>query len=174
MKVPTFDDLLVDQLKDLFSAESQLVKALPRMVKAAENSDLKEAIQNHLEQTRKHLERLEIIGRQLDVKLSGKKCKAMEGLLEEAKEVLELEASPAIVDFSIITAAQRVEHYEISGYGTARALSEFLGHQKVVKLLTQTLEEECAADEALTGIATENILTEEAHMAEEDMLEPAY
>jgi ferritin-like metal-binding protein YciE len=174
MKVPTFDDLLVDQLKDLFSAESQLVKALPRMVKAAENSDLKEAIQDHLEQTRKHVERLESIGRQLDVKLTGKKCKAMEGLLEEAKEVLELEASPAIVDFSIITAAQRVEHYEISGYGTARALAEFLGYQKVVKLLTQTLEEESAADEALTEITTQYILTEDANMAEDDVLEAAY
>ncbi len=174
MKVSTFDDLLVDQLKDLYSAESQLVKALPRMVKAAENDELKEAIQDHLEETKKQVERLEAIGRQLDIKLTGKKCKAMEGLLEEAKEVLELESSPAIVDFSIIAAAQRVEHYEISGYGTARAMAEFLGYQKVVKLLTQTLEEEAAADETLTKISTEHILAEDAKMAEEEMMEPAY
>jgi ferritin-like metal-binding protein YciE len=170
MKVPTLESLLVDQLKDLHSAESQLIKALPRMAKAVNAPELQEAIQNHLDETKQQLERLNEIGQELETKLTGKKCKAMEGLLEEGKEVFDMDAPPEIIDVAIIASAQRIEHYEISGYGTARALAEHLGHQEVVSLLTETLEEEAAADEKLTAICIENVLgaIEEVESDEEE------
>ena len=158
MKVPTIESLLEDQLKDLYSAESQLMKALPRMAKAASSPELKDAIESHLDETRTQAERLEQIGELMEFRVSGKKCKAMEGLIEEGKEVLEMEAPPAIVDAAIIAAAQRVEHYEISGYGTARALAQHLGHDQVVELLSASLEEESDADSSLTSICEEHIL----------------
>jgi ferritin-like metal-binding protein YciE len=158
MKMPTLSKLLEDQLKDLFSAENQLVKALPKMAKKASDKGLKGAFTSHLEETKHHVERLEEIGQTLDIKLAGKKCKAMEGLVEEGSEVLEAEGPGPIIDSALIAAAQRVEHYEIAAYGTARAMAEHLGHADVVELLQETLEEESAADEKLTSISEDEIL----------------
>lgn len=158
MKMPKLDALLADQLKDIYSAENQLVKALPKMAKAASDEGLRSAIEDHLEETKGQVERLNKIGKTLGITLSGKKCAAMEGLVEEGKEALEAEGPPAILDFAIISAAQRVEHYEISAYGTARTLAEHLGHGEVASLLQASLDEEAAADEKLTGIATDSVL----------------
>lgn len=158
MKLSTLAKLFEDQLKDLYSAEAQLTKALPRMAKKAATPELKEAILAHLEETREQVERLKEIGEKLGLKLTGKKCKAMEGLIEEGAEVLEAEGPGAVIDAALIAAAQRVEHYEISAYGTARTLAEHLGHAEAVELLQLTLEEESAADEKLTSISTEDVL----------------
>jgi len=158
MKVPTLDKLLEDQLKDIHSAESQLLKALPKMAKAASTPALKAALTAHLEETRGQVERLTRVGEHLGIaKLTGKKCAAMEGLIEEGKEALEMEAPPAILDLAIIAAAQRVEHYEMAAYGTARAIAEHLGHGEVVKLLQETLDQESAADEKLTAVASDAV-----------------
>lgn len=172
MKVTSLDDLLHDQLKDLYSAENQLVKALPKMAKAASDETLQEAIESHLEETKGQVERLNRMAKSLGVSLSGKKCVAMEGLIEEGKEALDLDAPPAMLDLAIIAAAQKVEHYEISAYGTARALAEHLGHSDVAGLLQETLEEESAADEKLTGVAQEAVLPN-ADQGEQDDEEEA-
>ncbi len=153
MQITTPTELLHDQLKDLYSAESQLLKALPRMAKNATSETLSEALTQHLAETEAQVERLDRIGENLGLKLSGKKCKAMEGLIEEGKEVLEAEGEEHLLDLAIIAAGQRVEHYEISSYGSARALAEQLGLGEVVDLLQETLDEESAADEKLTEIA---------------------
>ncbi|MFT3880730.1 MAG: ferritin-like domain-containing protein [Gemmatales bacterium] len=158
MVVPTVESLFEDEIKDLYSAESQLVKALPKMAKAASTPELRKAIEGHLKETTGHVSRLEKIGQILKIKLSGKKCKAMEGLLKEGKEALEMDAPGPIIDLAIIAAAQRVEHYEISGYGTARAFAEHLGHDQIVRLLSQTLDEESHADEKLTSVCQEYVL----------------
>jgi ferritin-like metal-binding protein YciE len=158
MKLSTLAKLFEDQLKDLYSAETQLTKALPKMAKKSSTPELKEAILSHLEETRGHVERLKEIGEKLGLKLTGKKCKAMEGLIEEGAEVLEAEGPGAVIDAALIAAAQRVEHYEISAYGTARTLAEHLGHDEAVELLLQTLEEESAADEKLSSISMEDVL----------------
>jgi len=158
MKLPTLASLLTDQLKDLHSAEAQLVKALPKMAKKASSDGLKEAILSHLEETKGHVDRLDRIGELLSIKLAGKKCKAMEGLVEEGSEVLEAEGPGPIIDAALIAAAQRVEHYEISAYGTARAIARQLDHGDVVNLLQQTLDEESAADEKLSDISLTEIL----------------
>jgi ferritin-like metal-binding protein YciE len=120
MKLSAIGNLFEDQLKDLHSAESQLVKALPKLAKKASSPGLKEAITGHLEETKHHVERLDEIGQALGLKLSGKKCKAMEGLIEEGAEALEAEGPGPVIDAAVIAAAQRVEHYEISAYGSAR------------------------------------------------------
>ena len=143
-------ELLVDELKDLWSAENQLTKALPKMAKGATNEKLKAGFEEHLEQTENHVERLEKIGKALDLKLGGHKCAAMEGLIEEGAELLEEDADPSVLDAALIGAAQRVEHYEIAGYGTARTLAEVLGLDDAVELLQQTLDEERETDEKLT------------------------
>jgi ferritin-like metal-binding protein YciE len=158
MKMQTLSKLFEDQLKDLSSAESQLVKALPKMAKKASAAGLKDAFTSHLEETRQHVERLDQVGEQLGLKLNGKKCKAMEGLIEEGAEVLEADGPDAVIDAALIAAAQRVEHYEISAYGTARTLAEHLGHPDAAKLLQETLEEESAADEKLNSISLDEIL----------------
>lgn len=158
MKLPTIAKLLEDQLKDLYSAENQLVKALPKMAKNASSKSLKEAITSHLEETRHQVERLEQVGQALGIKLSGKKCKAMEGLIAEGAEILEADGPEPVIDAAIIAAAQRVEHYEISAYGTARTFAAQLGHQNAVELLQETLEEESAADEKLTSLSEDEIL----------------
>jgi ferritin-like metal-binding protein YciE len=158
MKMPTIAKLLEDQLKDIYSAECQLVKALPKMAKKASFKGLKEAITAHLEETKHQVERLDEIGQTLKIKLSGKKCKAMEGLIEEGAEVLEAEGPGPVIDSALIAAAQRVEHYEISAYGSARALARQLGHEDVVEILQETLDEESAADEKLTSLSEEEIL----------------
>ncbi len=146
-------DLFVQELRDLYSAESQLVKALPKMARAASAPELKAAFQEHLEQTRGQVERLERVFEELGVRAKGKKCKAMEGLIEEGKELLEEDAEPAVLDAGLICAAQKVEHYEIAGYGTVRTWARQLGFEKAADLLQETLDEESATDEKLTQIA---------------------
>lgn len=158
MKLESLDQLLEDELKDLYSAEAQLVKALPKMAKAASDATLREGFLAHLEETKGQVERLNTIGNKLGLKLTGKKCRAMEGLLEEGKEILEMDGSAALIDAALIGAAQRVEHYEISGYGTARTMAEYLGYAEVAKLLEQTLQEEAATDKKLTKISMEQVL----------------
>jgi ferritin-like metal-binding protein YciE len=158
MKLPTIEKLLEDQLKDIYSAETQLVKALPKMAKKAAATGLKDAITSHHEETKNHVERLDRNGQSLGIKLTGKKCKAMEGLIEEGTEILEAEGPGPVIDAALIAAAQRVEHYEISAYGSARALATHLGHEDVVGLLNETLKEESAADEKLTSICAQEIL----------------
>lgn len=151
------NELLVDQLKDLYSAESQLTKALPKMAKAASSKTLRQGFETHLEETRNQLERLKQIGTELGEKMTGKTCKAMEGLVAEGSEAIEAEGPPAIKDLLLVAAAQRVEHYEISGYGTARTMAEHLGLSTIVDLLQQSLEEESATDEKLTKVSQEEL-----------------
>ncbi|HEX3356188.1 MAG TPA: ferritin-like domain-containing protein [Tepidisphaeraceae bacterium] len=158
----TLSDLMEDELKDLFSAENQLLKALPKMAKKASSKDLKEAFTSHLKETHGHVQRLEQIGKALDIKLTGKKCHAMEGLVEEGKEILEKDGNPSVIDTALIGAAQRVEHYEIAAYGSTRAMAEQLGHTEVVALLQETLDEEGAADKKLTEIAEQDVLSDAA------------
>lgn len=158
MKMNTIECLLEDQLKDLYSAEGQLIKALPKIIQAASTPELKQTLENHLQETQEQFKRLERIGELLDLKLKGKKCKAMEGLIEESKEVFEMTAPDSIIDAAIISSAQRIEHYEISGYGTARALAEHLGHSEVATLLNDTLDEESQADEKLTAVCQQFVL----------------
>lgn len=146
-------DLLIEELKDLYSAESQLIKALPKMAKAADSEELKSAFAKHLEQTKTHAERLEQVMDELEESPKGKKCKAMEGLIEEGKEAMEEDAEAVILDLALITAAQKVEHYEIAGYGCARTLAELAGEKNVASVLQETLDEEGATDKLLTEIA---------------------
>lgn len=157
MKLDSLETLLVHELKDLLSAEKQLVKALPKMAKGASSDSLRAAIEEHLEQTKGQVERLEKVFGLLDKAPRAEHCKAMEGLIEEGSDLLEEEGDPAVKDAALIGAAQRVEHYEISGYGTARSLAELLGLDKVAKLLQQTLDEERETDEKLTELAMSEI-----------------
>lgn len=161
-KVRTLDDLYVDLLKDLYSAEKQITKALPKMAKNAQASDLQRAFQDHLKQTEKQVERLERIFSDMEGSPRGKKCVGMEGLLEEGNEIVKEAADPDALDAGLIAAAQKVEHYEIAGYGTARAWARHLGYTDAAKLLDQTLEEESMANELLTRIA-ESHVNMEAH-----------
>jgi ferritin-like metal-binding protein YciE len=155
------EELLIDELKDLYSAESQIIKALPKMAKAANSPDLRRAFERHLEETRNHVERLDQIGAELEAKMTGKKCHGMEGLIEEGKEIMSEDLEQNALDAGLIGAAQKVEHYEIAAYGTARAHAELLGYTKVARLLQQTLDEEGATDKKLTQLA-ENIINVEA------------
>ncbi|WP_035604268.1 ferritin-like domain-containing protein [Haloferula sp. BvORR071] len=152
-KLNNLQTLLEQEIKDLYSAETQLVKALPKMAKGASSEALKEAITSHLEETKGHVERLAKAAEVLGITPRGKTCKAMKGLIEEGAEALEEEGDPNLLDLAIIGAAQRVEHYEIAGYGCARALAEALGQDEIVDLLQATIDEEGAADKTLTGVA---------------------
>jgi len=158
MAMNSLSELLEDELKDIYNAEQQLIKALPKMAKKASSSKLQTTITKHLGETEEQVKRLEMIGQELGIKLTGKKCHAMEGLIEEGKEVIEEDGDDAVMDVALIGAAQRVEHYEIAAYGTARAMAEKLGHSKVAKLLQKTLDEESAADKKLTQIAESEVL----------------
>ena len=164
MKLNTLDALLHHELKDLYSAENQLVKALPKMAEAATNADLKAGFEAHLEETKGHVDRLTQISEQLGKSLGGHKCKAMEGLIEEGAELIEEEANESVRDAGLIGAAQRVEHYEIAAYGTARTLAARLGLDDIASLLQETLDEEKATDVKLTEIA-ESEVNEEAAAA---------
>jgi ferritin-like metal-binding protein YciE len=146
-------DLFVEEIKDLYSAEQQLTKALPKMAKAASSPDLKDAFSEHLEQTQGHVERLERIFQTCGVSGKGKKCEGMEGLLKEGAEMIGVKAQPGVKDAGLIGAAQRVEHYEIAAYGTARSFAENLGDRESAKLLQETLTEEGETDKKLTRIA---------------------
>ena len=164
MKLTTLEDLWVHELRDLYSAENQLIKALPKMAKAASSDELREAFESHLEETKEHSRRLEQIFEEIGVSSRGKKCKGMEGLIEEGKEILDEDAEDTVKDAAIIAAAQRVEHYEMAGYGCARTYAQILGHQEAAELLQQTLDEEGAADKKLTEIAESSINVEAAEM----------
>lgn len=153
MAMETMQDLLADEIKDLYSAENQILKALPRMIKAVESTELEQALTQHLRVTETHVRRLEQIASQLGKRPNGKKCMGMEGLIEEGKEVLNEGADSEVLDAAIIGAAQKVEHYEIAGYGTARAHALQLGQEQIATLLEQTLEEEKQADDTLTELA---------------------
>ena len=157
MEMESLHELYVDELKDLYSAEKQIVKALPKMVKNATNPELKEAFSNHLDETEGHVQRLEKIFQMLGEKAGGKKCKGMEGLIEEEKELLEEDAAEEVLDAGLISKAQHVEHYEMAGYGTVRTYAEQLGFADQAKLLQQTLDEEGKANELLTQIAESSV-----------------
>jgi len=151
-KMDTLDELYTDLLKDLYSAEKQLVKTLPKMAKAAQSSDLQRAFNEHLSQTERHVERIEKIFSDLDGSPRGKKCVGMEGLVKEGDEILK-ETDKGAMDAGLIAAAQKVEHYEMAGYGTARTWAQMMGHSKAARILQETLDEESQANEKLTKLA---------------------
>ena len=153
MGLDNLQDLFIDELKDIYNAEKQLTKALPRMAKAATSTQLQRAFERHLGQTEKHVERLERIFERLEASPRGKKCKGMEGLVEEGKEMMQEEGDGAVIDAALISAAQRVEHYEIAAYGCVRNYANLLGLDWASRLLQQTLDEEEATDELLTQLA---------------------
>lgn len=161
MKLKTLHDLYVDELKDLYNAENQLLKALPKMAKAASDPQLAQAFTDHLEETAGHVDRLEKIFKKLDASPKGKKCKAMEGLLEEGKDLMAEDAAPSVMDAALIAAAQRVEHYEMAGYGCVRTYARLLGYEEAADLLQETLDEEGTTDKKLTDLA-ETIINAEA------------
>ena len=172
MKLDSLKKLYLEELRDLYSAETQLVKALPKMVKGASSAELKEAFGDHLEQTKEHVERLDVIFDRLDEKPTGKTCKAMKGLIEEGSEMLEEEGEESVIDAGLIGAAQRVEHYEIAAYGTVRTFAGLLGEEEAAELLEQTLQEEGETDKTLSELA-EGIVNETALAEEEDEKEVA-
>jgi ferritin-like metal-binding protein YciE len=153
MKLGSLKELFVEELKDLYSAENQILKALPKMIKKASSSELKRGFEEHLEQTRGHVERLEKIFQQLDESPKGKKCKGMEGIITDGAELMEEDAEPEVMDAGLIAAAQRVEHYEMAGYGCVRTYARLLGHSSFVQLLETTLNEEKETDAKLTRLA---------------------
>ena len=153
MALDNLQDLFIDELKDIYNAEKQLTKALPRMAKAASSTQLQRAFEKHLGQTEKHVERLERIFERLEASPRGKKCKGMEGLVEEGKEMMQEDGDGAVIDAALISAAQRVEHYEIAAYGCVRNYANLLGLDWASRLLQQTLDEDAASDELLTQLA---------------------
>ena len=161
MKLATLHDLYVDELKDLYNAENQVLKALPKMVKAASAPKLAAAFTDHLAETKVHVERLEKIFQQLDASPKGKKCKAMEGLLAEGQDLMANDANPSVMDAALIAAAQRVEHYEMAGYGCVRTYARLLGEEQAADLLQKTLDEEGDIDKKLTQLA-ESVINAEA------------
>jgi ferritin-like metal-binding protein YciE len=170
MKLDSLKKLYLEELRDLYSAETQLVKALPEMVKGASSAELKQAFGNHLEQTEEHVERLnEIFGR-LGEQPTGKTCKAMKGLIEEGSEMLEEEGEESVIDAGLIGAAQRIEHYEIASYGTVRTFADLLGEEDAAELLQQTLDEEGETNEELSELAERTVnkeaLTEDGEQKE--------
>jgi ferritin-like metal-binding protein YciE len=166
-KLSSLDDLLVHEMQDIYNAESQILKALPKMVKAASNPDLKRAFEEHRVQTESQVDRLEQAFKLLGVPAKGRKCEGMAGLLEEGKKVMEQEAEVAVLDAALIAAAQKVEHYEIASYGCICTYAEMLGYDQVHELLGQTLDEEETTDQKLTALA-ETVINLEAEEAESD------
>ncbi|HEX3555594.1 MAG TPA: ferritin-like domain-containing protein [Thermoanaerobaculia bacterium] len=160
MEIDSLRKLYVEELKDLYSAEKQILQALPKMVKKASNAQLKSAFQDHLKVTEGHVQRLDQIFEGLGKAARGKKCKAMEGLIEEGKEVMAEDMEADLMDAALISAAQRIEHYEMAGYGTVRTWAEHLGEGQAAKLLQQTLDEEGDADKKLTQLAESTINVE--------------
>jgi ferritin-like metal-binding protein YciE len=149
----TFRDLYIEQLRDIYNAEQQLIKALPKMAKASTSDELRGGFEEHLEQTREHAQRLEQIFQAMGEKPTGTKCKAMEGLVEEGGEAIDSDYGGEVKDAALIAAAQRVEHYEMAAYGTAKAFAELLGESNAVKLLNETFEEEKETDQKLTELS---------------------
>ena len=153
----SFQDLFVNQLEDLYDAEQRLTQALPKMAEAADSNQLRQAFQHHLTETQGHVSRLETIFRQLGIDPKRETCEAMKGLISEGEEMVQAKGDPSVKDAALIAAAQRVEHYEISGYGTARSFALRLGRNEAANLLQQTLEEERAADQKLNQIAESSV-----------------
>src|SRR5687767_9979337 len=149
----TLHDLFIHELRDLFDAENQLVKALPLLAKAAKSEELRESFELHTRETKEQVRRLETLFQALGASPEGKKCKAMKGLVAEAKECIEEDADPDVLDASLIVAAQKVEHYEIAGYGSARTFAKVLKYDDAARTLEQTLKEEFVTDEKLTQLA---------------------
>src|SRR3954470_7911871 len=170
MPLGSLYDLYVEELRDLYNAENQLLKALPKMAKAASDPTLRAAFEEHLEVTRGQVDRLDRIFKKLGERATGKKCAAMEGLIEEGKEMMEEDAPPAVLDAALISAAQKVEHYEIASYGCVRTYARLLGYDDAADLLQETLDEEGEADRMLTELA-ESVINVEAE--EEGEEEPA-
>jgi ferritin-like metal-binding protein YciE len=162
-------ELYVEELRDLYSAENQILKALPRMIRAASNKDLQRAFTLHERQTQQHVKRLDRIFRALDESSRGKKCKGMEGLLEEGQELIKERPEPEVLDAGLISAAQRVEHYEMAGYGTVRTYARQLGEEEQANLLQETLNEEGETDKLLTSLAESSINIEADHADDEEM-----
>ena len=162
MKLESLETLYVEELRDIYNAESQLVKALPKMAKTAASPELKQAFEDHLEQTKEHVTRLEEIFEKLDKKPSGKTCHAMKGLIEEGSEIIDQEGEEHVIDAGLIAAAQKVEHYEMASYGTVRTWAEVLGEEDAAELLQQTLDEEGETDKRLTELAEEIVNVEAA------------
>jgi len=177
MEMDSLTELYVEELKDLWSAENQITKALPKMVKAATNPKLKKAFNAHLKQTERHIKRLERIFKELDESPRGKKCVGMEGLLKEGAELIKEKPEPEVLDAGLIAAAQHVEHYEIAGYGCVRTWARQLGEDRQAELLQETLDEEEQTDRLLTGLAESEINVEaeegEAESEESDEIERA-
>lgn len=161
-KTSSLQELLVEELQDLYSAETQLTKALPKMAKAASDENLKAGFEEHLEQTREHIARLDRVMEILEASPKGKTCKAMKGLVAEGEEKIDEDASDAVRDAALIGAAQKVEHYEIAGYGTVRTFAELLGQDEIVSILQETLDEEAETDRKLTELASSLNLKAEA------------
>lgn len=168
-RLTTLEDLLVEELKDLFDAENQLTRALPKMAKAATAPELKEAFQEHLEVTRQQVDRLTQVFGELGKPAKGKRCEAMKGLITEGQELIQQDIEPELLDAGLIGAAQKVEHYEMAGYGTVRTMARILGHKDVAQLLETTLKEEDATDKKLTQIARKyvNVRAKKVGLAEE-------
>ena len=173
MKLDTMQKLYVEELRDLYDAENQLLKALPKMAKAASSAELKQVFEDHFDETKEHVERLEEIFKGLDESPKGKTCKAMKGLVEEASEIIEEEGEESILDAGIIAAAQKVEHYEIASYGTVCAWAKLLGEEEEADLLRQTLDEEGAADKNLSELAEEIVNSDALSENEEEEMETA-
>lgn len=163
MKLNTLHDLYIDELRDLYNAENQLLKALPKMAKGASSPELKQAIEEHLEQTRGHVDRLDQIFERMDESPKGKTCYAMKGLVEEGSEILGEDGEDSVLDAAIIAAAQKVEHYEIASYGTVRTFADLLNQDEASQLLQETLNEESQANKKLNSLA-EDIVNPEALM----------
>ena len=157
MELNSMKDLLEHEVRDILYAERKIVKALPKMANAANNQELKQAFEDHLEETRGQIERLEQVCEQLGIGARGEKCEAIEGILEEGEERIKAKGDDAVLDAALISAAQRVEHYEMAAYGSARAFAEALGLTEVVKLLQETLDEEGKADKTLNKLAKNTI-----------------
>ena len=166
-KLASLDDLLVHELQDIYNAESQILKALPRMIKAATHPDLKQAFEEHRQQTEEQVRRLEHAFKLLGVPAKGRKCEGMAGLIEEGKKVMEEDAEPPVRDAALIAGAQKVEHYEIASYGCVCTYAEMLGYDQVHDLLGQNLDEEETTDQRLTALA-ENVINQEAEDVEEE------
>jgi ferritin-like metal-binding protein YciE len=167
-KLNSLDDLLVHELKDIYNAEGQIVKALPKMVKAASHPELQQAFETHLDETENQIERLEQVFKLLGVPAKGVKCHGMAGLIEEGKEVIDQDAEPSVKDAALIAAAQKIEHYEIASYGCVATYAEMLGYEQVHRLLSETLNEEETTDQKLTGLAETCINADAEEEAEEE------
>lgn len=157
MKLKSLEDLFVDELRDLYDAEHQITKALPKMAEKASSSELRSAFEEHLQVTEQHIHRLEQVFQQLGQSGKGKSCEAMKGILREGEQMMQERADAEVMDAALIASAQRVEHYEIAGYGTVRTYAQQLGHTQTARLLQQTLNEEGEADKKLTQIAERTI-----------------